>query len=1434
LKKSHIVQIIILITLLAAAAIAIWPIQKFVKERMEILKIEAISFLERTTGREIRYESVSPSILRFLEINKMRILSGNDEGDDLLEINRIRVYYNIFKLLGKNPTSAFSRISIEDSSLVIDLVKDSDLIDLLSKLTEQLLSVERQETNLTLSGRNMNLSIIDGETSISIASLFFDVNTRSETPGIDLTCDLEAVFPEENDILDTLSASLSLEGTFSRDMTSATLRPSFSQLRSGAFTISSQTFQASLSAGVWRLTKIQDRLPVDFDLTFDTNNRAIAISFAAADFVPESVLLYAGKESLNVVIATIFQTPVTGTGEAGYNLETKELSYQGEINLALHNSIGPFTGISFAGEYAGDLSKVTLSNVIIAADQGTINFEGVSQLSPIAPSGVVRVTDLRWPLDRPISGLFSVSGTADQIDLRNGALAIEDLELESLRASIEIGDEQIAFNTGFIIGNGGETGRVDAEGSLSFGEVIDLELSDITVARLPLSLLVDLAGVEEFPASLPPEILKMKIDAGAFIHMTGERYLYSVPIFKASSPDDNYSVSARIAGNNYSAAVSDLGIRIGNFSLTGETTFDIANPRNLGISSKFVIFETEYTVNGILREWKSFTFTGDYGLSGSATLNEPGIQAELHTETLPIPFRDATYSAALRLKGSYTDRDTWSLESTESTVGPVTLPVMGEIRAGFSGVVTPQSITAVELRVSDQFSELTGSGYLDYAMSAASGFAGEVSLENPADGESYTAVFSVSGEDIEADLTVTEGLLQRLGTLPVDGRISGEISVRGSMSLPDIDASLSIKDGTFAGDSIALSGDVSLDTERLLVENLGIDYVTNRLIDVGGSLDFSDGVFSFGGSFAGSFRDKIVTSTIDFSGSFDELFGRGGLSSAPSAGFTGIIRAGDIVFGDENPDEWVFDVTRSEDTLAIDGGPHSAIRFVAGSDTSFTLELKDPLPIIATARGVLSGGTIDADITINNLDMEGIESILVIPALNITSGKAYGNLLISGRLNDPDIYGELFGRELLGKISLVPEIIGPFSSQLSFKGKSLLLNQTLFPAGAAKVMGSAEFTLDHWLPISFDIQLATVNEPGIHIRHNFGRIDTDGYGHGELFFTGDAFAVDVTGDLVISNGTVMIGEAPPPSGVGPAIIADVVLTTGKKVVFLWPNRNVPILTADADTGQRLRIQTNPLIGSLDVDGDIEIRSGEVFYFQRGFRIREGSVLLKEDQNMVDPHITVRAESRDVTDAGEELRIYLVIENQPFSQFKPRFESTPPMSQAEVYAALGQNLKDELGGDFYGLSSALLIGSDIFTRFGIVRSLEQNVRDLLNLDLFSIRTHILQNVLSEQLIPGDTAGTPGASSVGKYLDNTTLFLGKYFGNDIFIEAMVRLRTNQALLSNLKPEDDLYVDSEIRFEWKTPLFLLELSLLPDILDPLSSIKRARLGLSWDFWY
>ena len=110
---------------------------------------------------------------------------------------------------------------------------------------------------------------------------------------------------------------------------------------------------------------------------------------------------------------------------------------------------------------------------------------------------------------------------------------------------------------------------------------------------------------------------------------------------------------------------------------------------------------------------------------------------------------------------------------------------------------------------------------------------------------------------------------------------------------------------------------------------------------------------------------------------------------------------------------------------------------------------------------------------------------------------------------------------------------------------------------------------------------------------------------------------------------------------------------------------------------------------------------------------------------------------------------------------------------------------------------------------------------------------MQNILSERLIPDEDSFAGSAPSIGKYLDNTTLFLGKYFGEDLFLEALIQISTENRLTGSGLGEG-LVVDSEVSLEWKTPLFLLELSVLPDFTDLFSSITNTSLGFSWEFSY
>jgi hypothetical protein len=130
-----------------------------------------------------------------------------------------------------------------------------------------------------------------------------------------------------------------------------------------------------------------------------------------------------------------------------------------------------------------------------------------------------------------------------------------------------------------------------------------------------------------------------------------------------------------------------------------------------------------------------------------------------------------------------------------------------------------------------------------------------------------------------------------------------------------------------------------------------------------------------------------------------------------------------------------------------------------------------------------------------------------------------------------------------------------------------------------------------------------------------------------------------------------------------------------------------------------------------------------------------------------------------------------------------------------------------------------------------------VKEAFNLDLFSLRTQLVQNVILERVgreeVQASEENIRQTDPLDRYLDNTTLFLGKYLGNDLFLEAMLQIRQRPTYVGELQDEE-LDFSMEVGLEWKTPLFLLNLSVIPDFTDPQESLKNTRFGLSWDYSY
>jgi hypothetical protein len=248
---------------------------------------------------------------------------------------------------------------------------------------------------------------------------------------------------------------------------------------------------------------------------------------------------------------------------------------------------------------------------------------------------------------------------------------------------------------------------------------------------------------------------------------------------------------------------------------------------------------------------------------------------------------------------------------------------------------------------------------------------------------------------------------------------------------------------------------------------------------------------------------------------------------------------------------------------------------------------------------------------------------------------------------------------------------------------------------------------------------------------------------------------------------------------------------------------------------------------MSIVGDVALRGGEVFYFDRSFYFKEGEIRFNETFDTFDPRVSMRAEIRERDENDEEIKIFLIVEDERLSKFSPRFVSEPSRSDVEIIALLGGPIQDQLEESGFGYS-ALLLSSDIVSQFGILRPFEQSVRATLGLDLFSVRTQVIQNVIFDRLLGVEEASAvqqPG--SPVNYFDNTTIALGKYIGNDLFLEMLIRFYGGG--------ETGLLTDFLVSLEWPTPLFNLVWTISPS-LEGLEDIllNNNTLTFSWRYSY
>jgi translocation and assembly module TamB len=358
-----------------------------------------------------------------------------------------------------------------------------------------------------------------------------------------------------------------------------------------------------------------------------------------------------------------------------------------------------------------------------------------------------------------------------------------------------------------------------------------------------------------------------------------------------------------------------------------------------------------------------------------------------------------------------------------------------------------------------------------------------------------------------------------------------------------------------------------------------------------------------------------------------------------------------------------FERIDGESRLRRDDG---AIDVYVSDRGTFQMELAAPLPVQLQASGQVRPGDIEVTASGITIDIPTMASLLGLSAVEVPSGTARGSLRILGSPSDPDFFGTIAIRDLTATTPVGPDIVGPLDSTLIFEEKLIRMPVESVSMGGATIELSARAIISRRALEEYELDLVVAGDRGVRVDRAFGPVYVDGTARGRVVVGGNLRETRLEGRLFTSGTEILIEERQPglPGDGQRSISLDLEVETGRAVQFVWPDRDFPVLRSNFATGQTILITADTAAGQFALTGNLDIQSGDVFYFDRNFLIRDGQISFSESQDEFDPRLSARAELREVTPEGP-VRIYLVADGQRLSEFSPRFESNPPLPGNEI-------------------------------------------------------------------------------------------------------------------------------------------------------------------------
>ncbi|MCL2608308.1 MAG: translocation/assembly module TamB [Treponema sp.] len=1383
------IQILVIAALLALAGLLVAGIWGALSLGLTGVRDGLIGGAEERLGRRITYSSISPSLLGAFDVRDLAVAGYGDS--PVLAAGRLRLSYSLFDLVFRRTLTVRSfRL---DSPLVdFDTSRDLDLAELLDSLGgegERAAVGVRFTEGLSVLVRGGTFILRGPVGTARLDDFNFVAGTEGRLLNLDGSWNL--LLAGSGPLAEEVRVNLAMraEGSLVRDLGDGEGVLLIPGIQGDALSSVPMAFAVSLKDGLFRIEKIADSLPLELSFGYDVASGEMDGGLSSAGFVIGDFLALDGALA---DFSRILEVSVSGTAELT-RLAEGTLSYR--VDLAGGSPAqGPASAFVLDVFGDGDGFYVREASFTLPEDgeggsgfSGTVAFAGGAVFDPFGSKGTLSVKDLTRSGFPGLSAVIDIGGGPDGVSFTSGDLRLGRSDPVSFALNVVPGSRDTAFDVALFwpAPEGGKPGTALVRGVMgSSPRSLDATLS---VSSMPVLGMAEMLLSGKVPKDLLARggggsaglgVLRMDADGVLSTDFVRFRYGVSELVFSGGGFFGSFP---------FSGTESFVEFDGGRVEFSGET-LDFSGGAEFGGRDGFAFtLNADYRGIPYLVEGRadggSVYVGGPNDLDLRLFLAETGVSGHVLAEGFPLPFlgRPALLSVNAGLDSG--GGGNWELDVRRLELADLAAPTgLSRIRVSGSAAGGPagSSATFPELSFRDGTGELFGAAAFSWGDGK---LLGDMVL---GDGEeTYAAEGSFGDGTLRLEMAASSVRLYRFSrafsALVADGTLALGWDFAGN-GLPEAELVVSRLHGNGPQGEISARGRLSLVDRSLTLAETDFDLsgLTGRIPALVLAVD--DGRLRGNAEFGGAINGRPVRGLLSLDSSFVPTESWWDLDRALDE-FSGSVDFVNAVFGEGGAtQDFGFEFSRSGGNMRVSGGPRDMLRFIVDERANFLLVLSSPFPVRGSFVGSLRDGILDARGNDLLIDLAGLYAFL--PAdeeFFISEGFVSASLDVFGPVADPEFRGTA---RASGVRIHVPGFIArelrpvPFSAV--FEGGEIRFGPVQVAVGGGAGTVSAVFAFERWVPRFFNLDIVVPARSPIPFAMNLTGFMAQGDTSGNLTITLENRSMNYSGNLFVNRTELSVDNdeiwrtREPFGNEDMPFNVDITINSGPSVEFLYPDRRFPVVRATAEMGSSIQVMADSVARQFAVVGDVQVRRGEVFYIQRSFYVRSGQIVFRENETLFDPRLTVRAELRERNQDGP-VTISMLVDNEPLSSFNARFEASPPLSQAEISSLLWQRVAgagfDEAQAESDSGRVLLSSGLDILSQFTAMREFERVVRNFSGLDMFSIRTQALQNIVFSGLMPQEVDTT---LRVGDYFDNTTIFVGKYIGQDLFAQVMLSMR------------------------------------------------------------